>query len=390
MNNAAGRGKTGTEGGHGHASPEPRRRIVPGRQMIRVRVLSIYPPGTAPGARFRYEQFVEPLARRGIEVEISSFFGSNGYRAYRDGRRVAFFLAMLGGVLRCIGLVVRGPHAEIVWVHRQAMPIASRLVEWSMKHVWRRRVVFDFDDAVWRPQSDHHRLVHRLSAGGKIPRIIADADAVIAGNAFLAEYARAYRRDVTVIPTVVDTARRFNLVREHGPGPVTLVWTGSASTTGYLQALAPVLRAVQARRDVRFLFISDVFPPMGLERVEEVPWSEATEVTALARGDIGLMPLPDDEWARGKCGFKIIQYMALGLVPVASAVGANRDIIEDGIDGFLCRDEADWTRALLAAIDDVDLRRRIGRTARAKAEARYSLARQVDRLTAVLTGGGDG
>jgi glycosyltransferase involved in cell wall biosynthesis len=213
---------------------------------------------------------------------------------------------------------------------------------------------------------------------------------VIAGNAFLAEYARAYRRDVTVIPTVVDTARRFNLVREHGPGPVTLVWTGSASTTGYLQALAPVLRAVQARRDVRFLFISDVFPPMGLERVEEVPWSEATEVTALARGDIGLMPLPDDEWARGKCGFKIIQYMALGLVPVASAVGANRDIIEDGIDGFLCRDEADWTRALLAAIDDVDLRRRIGRTARAKAEARYSLARQVDRLAAVLTGGGGG
>ncbi len=357
--------------------------------MTRVRVLGLYPSGTAPGARFRCEQFVAPLGRRGISVEIDPFFSAAGYRAYRNGGRVARVLAVLTGLIRRLGLVTGGPRADTVWVYKQSIPVASRAVEWSMKHLWRRRVVYEFDDAVWRPQFNHQRLSYRLKAGGKIPRIIADADAVIAGNAFLADYARRYRGDVTIIPTTLDTAGRFNLRREHTDGPVTLAWTGSATTTVYLQALAPVLRAVQAVRDVRFLFISDIFPPMDLARVEEVPWSEDIEVSALARGDIGLMPLPDNEWTRGKCGFKIIQYMALGLVPVASAVGANVEIIEDGVDGFLCRDDAGWMRALLAAIDDVALRRRIGAAARAKAEARYSLEGQVDRLAAVLTGRGE-
>ena len=354
--------------------------------MTRVRVLGLYPPGTAPGARFRCEQFVAPLSRRGISVQIDPFFSAAGYRAYRNGGRVARVLAVLTGLARRLALLAKGPRADTVWVYKQAMPVASRVVEWSMKHLWRRRVVYEFDDAVWRPQFKHQRLSYRFKAGGKIPRIIADADAVIAGNAFLADYARRYRRDVTIIPTTVDTAGRFNLRREHADGPVTLAWTGSATTTGYLQALAPVLRAVQAQRDVRFRFISDIFPAMGLAQVEEVPWSEDTEVSALAGGDIGLMPLPDDEWTRGKCGFKIIQYMALGLVPVASAVGANVEIIEHGVDGFLCRDDAEWTRVLLAVIDDAALRRRIGAAARAKVKARYSLDGQVDRLAAVLTG----
>lgn len=358
--------------------------------MIRVRVLSLYPPGVAPGARFRYEQFVAPLSSLGISVEIDPFFSAAGYRAYRYGGRGARVVSILGGLLRRLALIVRGPRAGTVWVYKQATPIASRVVEWSMKHIWRRRVVFEFDDAIWRPQFDRHRFVYRLSAGGKIPRIIADADAVIVGNAFLAQYARRHSNNVKVIPTVLDTVHRFNQVHAHTDGPVTLAWTGSATTTGYLERLAPVLRAVQARRDVRFLFISDVPPQMGLSGVEEVLWSEATEVAALARGDIGLMPLPDDEWTRGKCGFKLIQYMALGLVPVASAVGANVEIIDDGVNGFLCRDDAEWMQTLITAIDDMALRCRIGAAARAKAEAQYSLAGQVERVAAVLTGRGDG
>lgn len=354
--------------------------------MTRVRALGLYPTGTAPGARFRIEQFVAPLAGQGITVDIDPFFDQSGYRAFRSGRPAARLVAILSGLLRRLVLIVRGPRADTVWVYKQAMPVASRVVEWSMKHIWRARVVYEFDDAVWRPQFEHQRLTYRMKAGGKIARIVADADAVIAGNAFLADYARRGNANVTIIPTVVDAENRFNLTREHKEGPVTLAWTGSASTTGYLESMAPVLREVQRQRDVRFVFVSDAFPPMGLQQVEEVPWSEATEVSALARGDIGLMPLPDDEWTRGKCGFKIVQYMALGLVPVASAVGANLEIIEDGIDGFLCRDEAEWVRTLLAAIDDAELRRRIGAAARAKAVARYSVAGQVGRLGEVLTG----
>jgi len=352
--------------------------------MTRVRVLGLHPPGTAPGARFRYEQFIGDLAARGIRVEVDPFFGAAGYRAFRQGRRLAGALAVLAGFLRRLRLLARGPRAEVVWVYTEALPVASQAVEWAMKHLWRCRVVYDFDDAVWLPPTARRRLAHRLKRGGKIPRIMADADAVVAGNVHLAEYARRLNPAVTLIPTVVDTEHRYTLLRSHVPGPVTIAWTGSFSTIGYLESLAPVLRRVRAVREVRFLVISDRFPKLGLPEVEEVPWSEATEVGALARADIGVMPLPDNDWTRGKCGFKIVQYMALGLVPVASAVGANLDIIEDGVDGFLCRDETEWERALIAAIDDADLRRRIGAAAREKAVARYSVAAQVDRLVRVL------
>lgn len=357
-----------------------------GSQPTRVRVLSLYPEGIVPCARFRYEQFVGPLAERGIVLDIDPFFSPRGYRAAVRGGTVARLAAGLGGLARRIRLLLLGPRASIVWVHRQATPLPSRLVEWAMKHLWRARVVYEFDDAVWLPQEERHRLGHWLLNGGKIPRIVADADAVIAGNGYLADYARAGAADVTVIPTVVNTGCTFNTVRSHGPGTVTIGWTGSSSTFGCLEAIAPVLREIEAERDVRFLFIGDVFRPLGLARAEEVRWSVATEVSALARCDIGLMPLPDNAWTRGKCGFKIVQYMALGIVPVASAVGANLDIIDDGADGFLCRSDADWKRTLLAAIDDPELRARIGRAARAKAERQYSVASQVDRLCSVLTG----
>lgn len=354
--------------------------------MTRVLIVSVYPPGRVPAARFRYEQYLPALAAMGIAAELCPFFTRAGYEAAHRGSLPARLATLGRGLAARIGLILRCPPCDVVLLHREALPLRWSFVEWALSRLHGKRIVYDFDDAIWLRPDGMGRLAFWLRTGGKFDRLVAMADHVVAGNAYLAARARRLNPAVTVIPTVVDTAARFATVREHRPGPVTIAWTGSSSTTAYLADFAPVLRAVKAERDVRFLFISDRFRPIDLPDKEEVTWSEAAEVAALARADIGIMPLPDDPWTRGKCGFKIIQYIALGLVPVASAVGANKDIVAHGKDGFLCRTETEWKQALLAAIDDVALRRRIGAAARAKAVAQYSVASQAGRLAAILAG----
>lgn len=354
------------------------------RAGLRCLVVALYPPGSAPSSRFRCEQFFAPLAERGVEMRLAPFFSEAGYAARRRGAFLGIAGALLAGAARRLRLLFGGPRADVVLVHREAAPVWSTVLEWALKRLHKVPVVYDFDDAIWLQQPGHGPVKHRLRSGAKLDRLVRLADVVIAGNAYLADHARALAADVRVIPTVVDTEARFATLHEHREGPVTIGWTGSASSVTYLRSLAPVLRDVAAIRDVRFLFISDQFARLGLEHVEEVPWSEATEVSALARVDIGLMPLSDDAWTRGKCGFKIIQYMALGIVPVASPVGANRAIVTDGVDGILCEGPEAWRAALVGLIDDPTRRAEIGARARQTAVARYSLASQLPALEAAL------
>jgi len=365
-----------SEPGRAGSSPAPPAPGAPGPRLL---ILALYPPGTAPSARFRYEQYLPWLAGAGFRTSVRPFYSAAGYRA----RAWRAPVAVLAGLARRLGLILAPPGADVVLVCREAMPVASALVEWWFARVLARPLVYDIDDALWHRPAGRSRLAQRLRIGAKIERILRLADRVVAGNRYLAEKAARVGRPVAVIPTVVDTETRFAAVHRHQPGPVTIGWTGSRSTAGYLEAIAPMLAAVAERRQVRFLTISDRFPELGLA-TERVPWSETSEVEALARADIGLMPMPDDPWARGKCGFKIVQYMALGIVPVASAVGANREILSHGEDGFLCSGEAEWIATLIRLIDDPDLRARIGARARAAAVARYSLAAQAPRLIAVL------
>lgn len=281
--------------------------------------------------------------------------------------------------------MLRPPPADLVLVHREAMPGPSAAVEWWLKRVHGLPLALDFDDALWLRPAGVGRLVHALRIGGKFDHLLGLADMAIAGNAHLGVHARAHAGTVEVIPTVVDTERRFAALHLHRPGPLVIGWTGSRSTVGYLAALAPVLARVAAMRPVRLVVIADHFPDLGPGiEVERVPWSEETEVAALIGCDIGLMPLPDDPWTRGKCGFKIVQYMALGIVALASPVGANAAIVTDGVDGFLCATPEDWVARAILLADRPEMRAEMGRRARATAERRFSVAAQAPRLAAAL------
>lgn len=235
------------------------------------------------------------------------------------------------------------------------------------------RLVFDFDDAIFTsPTGDRsahasRRVERRLHA------ILAAADVVLAGNRYLADYATQFARRIVVLPTVVDTDR-YPARRHAGSGQPIIGWIGHSVNHPYLAAMQPVLLRLAATRPFRLLVVSDKDLALPGIEVENRRWSEDTEVTDILDMDVGIMPMPDDPWSRGKCGLKALQYMAAGVPVVCAAVGANVDIVRDGIDGFTATTPEQWRQALGELCDNVERRVAMGTAARARVRESFSLA----------------
>jgi glycosyltransferase involved in cell wall biosynthesis len=239
-----------------------------------------------------------------------------------------------------------------------------------------RRTIFDFDDAIFE----------RFPNRRKFPALVALVDHVIAGNPYLAAAARAPEK-TTIIPTAVDADRyAYQAPREARGKDVVVGWTGLDTNYRQLLHALPGLRRALERTGARFLAISNKPPPRELAplRPEYLPWRPETEIEDLARIDVGVMPLPDGPVERGKCAYKLIQYMALGRPGVASPVGANRDVVTEGVDGFLPADADAWERAVVALVEDPALRRTVGERARARVETAYSIRAVVPLYKRVL------
>lgn len=317
-------------------------------------------PRTEASMRFRVLQFLGPLERAGHEVVVSSFFDE----VRRNwGTRVAF-----GFARRARDLAV-ALTADRIFVHREAFPLSLNAYARAFRSDC--PLVFDFDDAVhlavggWRG-----RLARPKSTGGLISR----ADLVFAGNEYLAEYATKYSRHVRIVPTVVDTDRFEPRPRPPVAKPV-IGWVGSPSTARYLEALLPILDDL-GREHAFTLRVVGAGRPFELSHVEvdNQPWTLEGEVSAFQDLDIGVYPLLDDAWSRGKCGFKAIQYMACGVPFVVAPVGVVSTIVRDGVDGFWARSESEWKDRLIALLRDPDLRARLVADGRARAVAHYSVS----------------
>lgn len=274
---------------------------------------------------------------------------------------------------------------DLVFVQREAFFVGG---PWAERLAARRSpLVFDFDDAIWiHAVSEGNRRFAFLKNVDKVSRIVGLAHTVLAGNEFLAAWARRYSGNVHVVPTCVDT-ERFRPAPRPDDGTVVIGWSGSASTVAHLRLALPVLERVKRRfgARVRFKVVGDPHfrhEPLGL--VGEA-WRSDTEVAALQAMDIGLMPLPDDEWARGKCGLKGLTYMAVGIPAVMAAVGVNTELVRDGVDGFTPRTEDEWVERLSQLVEDAALRRTLGAAGRATVEQRYSVRRWQEPLRQLLT-----
>ncbi|KAK6027995.1 glycosyltransferase, group 1 family protein [Ostertagia ostertagi] len=305
---------------------------------------------------------------------------------YKGGSVTQKAIGIISGFLKRLKLVLWDIRkADVIFIHREAAPIGPPVFEWILTRVRRKKVIFDFDDAIWIPNtSAENKLAASVKAFWKIPKILSWVDTVAGGNDYLCKYATSQNAtNVVRIPTVVDTNNRYNRLKVHSPGHKTVVgWTGSHSTLKYLDELMPVLQALQERLDFTFLVIADKQPELPLKDWEFVPWNAATEIEDLLKIDIGVMPLTADAWSEGKCGFKLIQYLALAIPAIASPVGVNSVIVQEHENGYLCSSPEEWTAALETLINDVPLRNTMGHNGRVKMVNEYS----IDAIAPSFTG----
>ena len=344
---------------------------------VRVLFLLPYPLGRAPSQRFRVEALLPLLDAAGIQYTLRPFMDEATWNVlYKGGSLPRKALGILKGYAKRAATVLAGAGGyDYVFIHREAAPLGPPVFEWWLRKVARRKIIFDFDDAIWIPNtSQENKLAAMLKAFWKVPLICKWSAKLSAGNDYLAAFGRRHcRGEVLRIPTVVDTAHRYNVLRQHAAGKATVGWTGSHSTLKYLDSIMPLLQALQEELDFTFLVIADKQPELPLKDWRFVPWSAATEIPDLLQIDVGVMPLSADSWSEGKCGFKLIQYMALGIPAVASPVGVNSIIIQPGQNGFLAADDAAWTAHLRMLINDAGLRGRLGAAGRAHIVAGYSI-----------------
>jgi glycosyltransferase involved in cell wall biosynthesis len=238
-----------------------------------------------------------------------------------------------------------------------------------------KKIIYDFDDAIWIHHISHqNKLASIFKNSKKVAQICSWAYKVSCGNNYLCDYAKQSNTQVVYNPTCVDTDNRYNISSNHDVEKITIGWTGSFSTVHFLDMVQPALKKLQEKYDFKIKIICNKQPVLDLKNVQYIEWTEENEVSELASCQIGLMPLTDDEWNKGKCGFKLIQYLALEIPAVCSPIGVNKVIIEEGINGFYSNTDEDWYKAIEILITDKDLRKKMGKSGREKVINNYSLA----------------
>ncbi len=351
--------------------------------MIRVLALVPYPTGRSPGQRYRIEQWTRLLRAEGVEVLFLPFLSRRAMEIlYQPGYGVMKVVETVRGYLKRLRQVIKPPSADVVFVYREASLLGPPWIERLVS--WRLPLVFDFDDAIYLADTSVANGWSRiLKPQGKAKAICQFANHVTVGNEVLAAFAREHARRVTVVPSTIDTD--FYQVRPRARNRVPVIgWTGSETTVPYLTALAPALRRLRGKRDFELRVIGAKVDIEGLT-VRCLPWRAETEPDDLRGLDVGLMPLPDDEWSRGKCGMKALQYMALGIPPVVSPVGANATIVRDAVNGFYAGTEAEWIDRLALLLEDESLRQSLGREARRTVEESYSARVHAPRVARLLS-----
>lgn len=250
-----------------------------------------------------------------------------------------------------------------VFLHKKGLNFLDAF--WLRKYS--KKIIYDFDDAImYNPKTpDQDSLSHFIP----FRRTVGLADAVIAGNPYLANHAKRFNPNVEILPTGLDTNAYKLQPRPENNGKIRLVWIGSKSTLQYFAEIRPALEEISSRLDnVVLRIICDDFPDLQNIPIEKRLWSEDTQVTDLATSDIGLAPLPDNRFTKGKCGFKILQYAAVGLPIVASPVGVNAQYIQQDSNGFLAESASDWVNKICQLIGEPKLRKQMGQSAKEMAQ----------------------
>jgi glycosyltransferase involved in cell wall biosynthesis len=341
-------------------------------------VLALVPyPQRGASSRYRVYQMLDVLRANDVNVDVQSFWNEGAFkRLYQPGLTAGKVMDLIWHGARRLKAMKKAGGYDLVLIHRQLWPLVVPEVVDSMRRDgvgW----LYDLDDAVFlRHVSEANRRWNWLKPSTQYMFLAAEARAVAAGNRWLADWARDQRpgrdpSDVAIVPTAVDTTA-WQPVATEAPAH-RLVWIGSHSTVGYLDPIRPALQRLARRHpDLELHVIGANFELDGVNVVRH-DWSLTTETELVGRCAIGLSPVPDDQWTRGKCGLKLLLYMAMGLPAVASPVGVHREIVTDGEDGRLADTPVAFESAIADLLSDRQARREIGQAARRRVESSYSI-----------------
>lgn len=342
----------------------------------RILFIASHRPGRAPGQRFRFEQYFSFLEQNGFECELSFIISEeDDKKLYRKGH----YLEKYGIHRRAMGTrsrdVKRANDFDVIFIFREALITGSTKFE-RLYRKSKAKIVFDFDDAIWHLDvSDANRMFSFLKDPDKTASIIALSDVVFAGNNYLADYAKKFNKNVVIVPTTIDTDEYVAPEKKSDPGKIVVGWSGSITTIKHFEFALPFLKILKKKygNQLEVKVIGDenyVNEELG---IKGIAWNRSSEIKDLSTFDIGIMPLPDDEWANGKCGLKGLQYMALGIPTLMSPVGVNSVIVQNGVNGFLPASNEQWVNDIESLIASAELRKKMGDAARKTVEENYSV-----------------
>ncbi len=334
--------------------------------------LTPYPNGYAPSQRFRFEQYLSAL-EQDFEIKQGSFWSEKSWLSlYKNTNLFIKIFNFISAFLNRFFLLFKVSKYDYVFIHREATPIGPPIIEFLITKVLRRKIIYDFDDAIWiHNVSDKNKSVKYLKANWKVKYICKWAYKVCCGNSFLANYAKKHNPNTIVIPTTIDLD--YHQKKPQQKKEITIGWTGTHSTMKHLEIIKPIISKLEEKYRFSFLVISDKPPSFQLNSLQFTPWNKETEIEDLNKIDIGIMPLYNSEWEKGKCGFKGLQYMSLGIPTVMSSVGVNIEIIEQGENGFLIEHEEEWLKVLTLLINNKELRTKVGQAGQKTILNRFSV-----------------
>jgi len=351
-----------------------------------MKVLFIVPyPTEGPSNRYRVEQYLPFLEQHGIHYCLRPFIDSRFYRIlYSPGNNFKKGIYFLASCIRRLSDIFKAIKYDIIFVHIEAFPFGSPLFELIFRAMG-KPIVFDFEDAIYLASTDKRNILKWLRSPGKFYLNLRLSAHVMVCNNYLREKLLSYNPDITVIPTAINTDKFKLKADKPQKGDILIGWIGSHTTLPCLKQIIPVLQKLSKKYKFTLKVVgggSDL-EIQGIKVINE-KWALEKDVENFQSLDIGVYPLPDNEWSMAKTPFKTIQYMSVGVPTVASRVGGNKEIIEDGVNGFVASSEEEWIEKLSLMIEKPELRRRLGAAGRKTVEERYSLAVNAPKFLEVL------
>jgi glycosyltransferase involved in cell wall biosynthesis len=334
-----------------------------------------------PSSRVRHYNYLPSLKRAGIEVTIAPQLGEDYLRRMYAGHARST-LAMLKAYGRRLRQILAARQYDLVWIEKEALPWMPAALERII--LGNRPIIIDFDDAWYLRYSQHRNPIVRYFLGDKFDRLLSDAAMITTGSANLTKWAEAFATEhVVQIPSTVDTDKYS--IRPLPEQPFTIGWIGTPSNVRYLKMISEALRHIQQVHGARVRLIGAADPKLPGVEVQFIPWREDVEAEELANCHVGVAPLADGPWEQGKCGYKVIQYMAAGRPVVASPVGENKCIIVPGKTGFFANGTEEWISGLTRLAVDRERNQRMGFAARERAEQMYSLRDHSKTIAQIMT-----